>query len=155
MTDNEKNTNYETLIHIQYVRECLDKIIIELLKRGEEHDRTKLQSPEVESFTEWTPKLAGSTYGSPEYQNFLKEMKPALDHHYSKNRHHPEHFKKGIKGMNIVDLVEMLCDWKAATLRHANGDVRRSLKLNKNRFSMDDQLYAILKNSVKLFRGII
>jgi len=40
-----------------------------------------------------TPKLAGSTYGSEEYKAFLGQMKPALDHHYAVNDHHPEHFR--------------------------------------------------------------
>ena len=31
------------------------------------------------------------TYGSDEYKACLTEMKPALDHHYAANRHHPEH----------------------------------------------------------------
>lgn len=30
-------------------------------------------------------------------------------------RHHPQHFRDGVAGMNLVDLVVMLADWKAAT----------------------------------------
>jgi hypothetical protein len=148
LTLEQKATNAETLEHIQHVRTLLNVIAIKLLHRGELHDLSKLREPELSTFTEFTPKLRDSTYGSPEYGRFLTEMKPALDHHYSNNRHHPEFFKAdGINGMNLIDVVEMLCDWKAATMRHANGDLRRSLEINRERFKMSDQLYTILINT--------
>ena len=34
----------------------------------------------------------------------------ALQHHYQKNRHHPEAFERGVDGMTLVDLVEMVCE---------------------------------------------
>lgn len=51
--------------------------------------------------------------------------------------------------MDLLDIVEMLCDWKAATERHNDGDIMKSLEINKNRFNIDDQLFAILENTVK------
>ncbi len=76
-------------------------------------------------------------------------MKVALDHHYAQNRHHPEHYKNGIDDMTLVDLVEMLCDWKAATLKHNDGNILRSLEINSKRFNMSPQVYNILKNTVE------
>ena len=34
----------------------------------------------------------------------------------------------------------MLADWKAATERHADGDLLRSLRLNTERFGLSPQL---------------
>ena len=45
-------------------------------------------------------------------------MGPALQHHYEDNCHHPEHYRNGIHDMNMVDLIEMLCDWRAAIKRY-------------------------------------
>lgn len=98
---------------------------------------------------EFTPKLKGSDYGSEEYKGFLREMKPALDHHYANNRHHPEHFEHGVGGMNLIDVLEMLLDWKAATLRHGTGDIEASPAINKKRFGISDQLASILLNTVR------
>jgi hypothetical protein len=54
--------------------------------------------------------------------------------------------------MTLVDLVEMLCDWKAAGERHADGgDLRRSLDHNAIRFSMADDLVEILNNTAREF----
>jgi len=147
----QKATNFITMSHIDRVRHHINSITINLLKRGEEHDQSKLDTPEVELFTEFTPKLANSTYDSDEYKQFLKDMKPALDHHYARNRHHPEHFKNGVDDMNIVDLIEMLCDWKAATERHNDGNLRKSIEINANRFNLSPQLVKILENSMDLF----
>ena len=133
------------------MQKFLTFMALEIDSRGDIHDKSKLEEPEFEVFCEYTAKLATSTYGSEEYKTFLKEMKPALDHHYQNNRHHPEHFENGIDGMNIIDLIEMLCDWKAATMRHNDGDIRKSIELNTERFNLSPQLKNILLNSVCLF----
>lgn len=148
LTPEEKATNAETWTHIDLVMRLLANAQIELMRRQFTHDRSKLVPPEVSTFTEYTPKLATSTYGSDEYQQFLQEMKPALNHHYQHNRHHPEHFKNGIEDMTLFDLLEMLIDWYAATKRHHDGNIYRSLEINKERFGISDQLFNILSNTV-------
>lgn len=150
----EKATNFDTLCHICMVRKCIDVIIKELLKRAEEHDKSKTEEPELSLFVTHTPKLAGMTYGSEEYMKCLGELKPSLDHHYANNRHHPEHYKNGIKDMTIIDIIEMLCDWKAASTRHANGNLKKSIEHGKERFGMSKELLQILENSVYLFDDI-
>lgn len=151
LTVEERATNFETMLHIQKVNHFLNRIIHELLRRGEAHDRSKLDHPEVALFTEYTPKLAESTYGSEQYEKFRKELGPALVHHYAHNRHHPEHFKSGIDDMNLLDLIEMFCDWKAATLRHNDGNIRKSIEKNADRFHISPQLVRILENTADLF----
>jgi len=139
----------DTLDHIRVVNALLKTCCMELLNRAVVHDSSKLESPEKEMFDEFTPKLATCTYGSTEYKQFLKDLKPALDHHYESNSHHPEHYKNGIEDMDLFDVMEMLMDWKAATTRHNDGDIYRSLEINKERFSISDQLYKILFNTIK------
>lgn len=142
------NQEAETRKHIKMVSDCLGAAIRDLTLRQEQHDATKLESPEREIYEEWTPKLAGCEYGSTEYRDMLSKMKPALDHHYSNNRHHPEHWPNGIAGMTLIDLVEMLCDWQAASRRHATGDVRRSIDINQKRFGYSDEIKQVLLNTV-------
>lgn len=151
LTQEQEATNYHTFRHIERVRNLLNDMIVELLRRGEKHDQSKLASPEVELFTEFTPKLAGCTYGSPEYEGYRKAMGEALAHHYANNRHHPEHFKNGIEDMNLLDLVEMICDWKAASERHNDGNIRKSIEKNADRFRISPQLVCILENTADLF----
>ena len=139
----------DTLEHIYSVKEKLMLIILKLATRAEEHDLSKLSSPEKKVFDEVTPKLRGLEYGSEEYKEQLKEMRIALEHHYANNRHHPEHFENGINDMNLVDVIEMFCDWLAATERHNTGDIIASININQKRFGMSDELANIFKNTVK------
>jgi len=147
----------KTLEHIREVQKQIYTVIYALKDRAKNHDASKLESPERETFDEFTPKLRECTYGSDEYKQFLKSMKPALDHHYANNRHHPEHFKnmqdggkwEPLKQMNLIDIMEMLCDWKAATMRHSDGDILKSIELNQKRFGYSDELKAILLNTIK------
>lgn len=146
----QKACNFETSKHIARVRELLNKIIVELLARGENHDKSKLESPEVEIFTELTPKLANLTFGSEEYKESLKELGPALEHHYANNRHHPEFHKRGIEDMNLIDIIEMLADWKASSELQNNGNLRKSLDINGKRYGLSDQLMSIMENTIDL-----
>ena len=141
----------ETNKHRRFVSILMNKIAKDIMDRADHHDDSKLLPPEKELFDEYTPKLKGCTYGSPEYQEFLNRLKKALDHHYAENRHHPEHFANGINDMNLVDMVELICDWFAATMRHDDGDIYKSLEINKERFHMDAQTAAILKNTVDTY----
>lgn len=154
LTVEQQATNYETMKHIRQVGILLHKVAAELLSRADEHDQSKLASPEVEMFTEMTSKLADCVYGSEEYNEFRKKLDPVLQHHYANNRHHPEHFKNGVNDMNLVDLIEMLCDWKASSTRHNTGNIRKSIEINAPRFGINQQLVSILENTADYLESI-
>jgi len=143
---NYDSTN-DTLAHIQRVGELLYWCACNLMARVDLHDQSKLQEPEKSAYDRLTTRLKGITYGSPEYKASLAELGDALRHHYAVNRHHPEHYANGIDGMSLFDLLEMLCDWKAAGERHADGCIKRSLKVNSERFKISDQLASVLHNT--------
>jgi hypothetical protein len=138
----------ETRKHIARVNELLHHMVKRLLDRGVVHDASKLKEPEAETFDRVTERLSGLEYGSDDYKAMLAEMKPALDHHYAKNRHHPQHFPNGVTDMTLVDVVEMICDWKASSERQNDGNILKSIEHNKERFNMDHQLTQILINTV-------
>jgi hypothetical protein len=146
-----KATNAETWAHIDMVIRSLHMMQTKLGERMLTHDRSKLRAPEVQYFTEHTPKLNSLTFGSAEYAESLKAMQPALIHHYANNRHHPEFHKNGINDMTLVDLMEMLCDWYASSKRQADGNIRKSIEKNRERFGMSDQLIRIFENTAKEF----
>lgn len=137
----------ETQKHIENVRKYIRVFTDKLTTRGVVHDATKLESPEAELFAEYTEQLNGITYGSDEYKAQLEALKPALDHHYAVSQHHPEHFVDGINDMTLIDIVEMFCDWKAATERHTTGNLLKSIEINAERFAMSDQLKKIFMNT--------
>jgi len=141
----------DTLNHINRVRGLMDMVVIELIDRGLYHDQSKLREPEKFVVDEFTPKMKGMIYDSPEYQQCLKEMKSALDYHYAHNRHHPQYFENGVNDMNLIDIVELFCDWLAATQRNPGGDIYKSIEIGKTRFRISDQLSQIFINTIKFF----
>lgn len=141
----------ETLKHVNEVRDNIWTLIKELDQRAQVHDASKFEEPERSVFAANTPKLAVTEYGTPAYEKLLEEVKPAIEHHYAKNTHHPEHWPNGIEDMDLLDLVEMLSDWAAATRRNKNGNIHKSIEHNKERFGMTDQLAKIFTNTVNRY----
>ena len=144
------DSTIDTTLHINRVRFLLGQFAICLLERGSKHDASKLEPPEKAIFDAVGNRLAVITYEGEEYKQSLVELKVALDHHYLHNTHHPEHYPNGIDGMSLLDLVEMLMDWKAASERHPGGmNIARSIEVGSQRFSVGEQLKKILLNTVK------
>jgi len=142
--------NWKTTKHKLQVMKFMLRTCFKLLRRAWVHDFSKYSKNEAPHFA-----AAGDTkkleYNSVDYNKSLKDLEGALDHHYKKNSHHPQHHKNGFRDMQPLDVIEMLCDWKASTLRYKAGDIKDSVKINRERFgySEDDE-----KNFEKFFREI-
>jgi len=145
----EEQSIYDTHKHVQDVAANINKCIINLLHRSNAHDNSKFESPEREIFAAKNFRLKDVEFNSPEYKTLLQEVKPAIDHHYSKNSHHPQFHKNGVEDMDLMDIVEMLCDWSAAVKRNKNGNIRKSIEINAEKYNMPPMLRKILENTVK------
>lgn len=146
----------ETRAHIGRVQHFLGLAISNLAERATRHDRSKLVEPELSAFNIATPKLATLVYGSDEYKQSLRDLGPALEHHFAENDHHPEHFGDlGVNGMSLLSLLEMLCDWRAASerMKQRTDDPAKvstfavGLEHNFERFRIGEQLAAVLRNT--------
>lgn len=137
--------------HIVEVAKNIANLQSELDDRMLTHDASKFGSTEKDLMAVTFPRLAKVEYGSEGYKELLTEVKVALDHHYFHNRHHPEFHEKGIDGMDLIDLCELICDWKSSILKNANGDIFKSIEINTKRFNLSSQLVSILTNTVKRY----
>ena len=147
-----EQVSQELVKHVQLVEFYIRQLACEAMRRGKKHDESKWSEEEYTLFEKYTPKLKNCTYGSDEYKQYLKELTPALDHHYQINRHHPEHhmgYHPGIAGMNLIDIMEMLCDWLAATERHGDGDIFKSIELNQIRFHYSDDIKNVFERTAE------
>lgn len=139
----------ETLIHSQRVGEFLIQFAKQVLDRSWCHDRSKTVEPELDFVNRWQPRFANVPYGSEAWDQ-LRRAQMAEDGqrlHFEANRHHPEHHRNGVDDMTLVDLVELLCDWKAASERSGAGNLPISLAVNTGRYSLSMQLLQILVNT--------
>jgi hypothetical protein len=145
------NVEEDTKRHIERVRSLLCWCASELEVRADLHDASKLRSPEREMYEVWRPKLDSMNINSPEYQEALKQMGEGLTHHYQENRHHPEHFSEGLAGMTLVDVLEMVCDWKAAAERKGQAV---DMEWASRRFGFEAELYCIIENTVEMLAAV-
>lgn len=144
---------HDTEKHQKLVQHYLENMVDELNSRASLHDMSKLQSPEMEGYSNHVLGLHKLTYGSEEYKKELRagDFKEATKHHYEANRHHPEHYENGVRDMDLVDVMEMLADWCAAAKRHDDGNIMRSIEINQKRFNLSDDLIDMFKNTIKNF----
>lgn len=142
--------NWRTTKHKLQVMRFMLRVCFRILKRAWVHDFSKYSRHEAPYFAA-AADTKNIKYDSPEYKESLKQLEVALAHHYERNSHHPQHHENGIKDMHPLDIVEMLCDWKASTLRYKGGDIKESVRLNKARFGYSEEE---AKNFEKFFREI-
>lgn len=147
MDEEKYDSKKDTLEHKRRVAQLMLEFTAKITHRAINHDDSKLKDPEKKYFDIYTPLLKKLTYGSDEYKESLKSLQIALKHHYEKNSHHPEHHKNGLDDMTLFDIFEMFVDWKAATERHEDGDIEKSIEINKERFKISDQLCNIFRNT--------
>jgi len=134
------------------VRTRLHEIIDCLAARSERHDVSKFGAEEKPGYDIISEAMRGKEYGTPEYSAAMGAARQhtavvaAIEHHYAVNDHHPEHWADGIAGMSLLSLTEMIADWKGASERNS---APFSIEYAINRFGIDPQLAAILRNTVK------
>lgn len=131
--------------HKLWVMWYIARACVALVKRGLVHDISKYSRQEAPYFEASLPRMRELEYGSEEYAAAIKSLGPALLHHYEHNAHHPEHWNGNIDEMSPLDLIEMLCDWRAAGKRHKTGNMIQSLDVNRERFQASCFFHDALK----------
>ena len=141
-----QESTLDTLNHIAKVEGYLSLCSDLLRGRAARHDASKLQEPERSGYAGLTQALKGLHYGTPEHRAAFVPFKTIIAHHYEHNSHHPEHYDNGVDGMSLLDVIEMLCDWKAASERTGD-EFATSIHLCVERFRIGKQLATILVNT--------
>ena len=123
-----KSYEQATREHIQHVIDNMNEVTQNLQERAKNHDKSKLEPPEINDYQESAESLVNpEPYGTEAYEQTRQTISPALEHHYRVNSHHPEHYEGGVMDMTLLDMLEMLCDWKAASLRHEDNTFANSM----------------------------
>ena len=143
----EQTVSY-TQEHIYNVRKLLNKFANVLKQKGETHDQSKLEEPEVYVWAamDLEPRYE---YGSYEYYDKLRRFSEVFNHHYKVNSHHPEHFVNPEHEMTLIDMVEMLCDWFAYK---QDIPIREGVELIReqcDRFGFSDTIMSLLTNTYR------
>lgn len=137
----------DTVNHIGLVQAELGVVIQDLIQRALRHDQSKKEEPEKSAIDRVRPRLKELEYGTLEYKELKHEFS---QYHYAANDHHLEHFANGIEGMNLLQIVEMFCDWCAAVKTHRPEDnIFKSIDIICAEHGINDQVKQIFINTAE------
>lgn len=150
------------LLHKWYVAVSLFKIAFRLMGRAIVHDWSKFTLTEMKHVI---PHLPGPGVGFQDlaYQEYLAKAQVAIDHHLKHNSHHPHHFPEtyistdppqrlgGYRDMSMLDLIEMVVDWRASARRKiGGGNLQQSFVYCQQLYQIDEQTMKFLKTLAPL-----
>lgn len=118
---------------------------------SETHDSSKLEEPEYIPYVKrkWLEKVyEGTKFG--DYQNMDQDVKDAIYHHVTTNKHHPEYWSPDYKGFDTKNpchvnnmpedyVIEMICDWKSMGDEQGNSIMDWFKKTDGSRWIWDDK----------------
>jgi len=143
MLTEETKTTITIIRHINLVQRFMNRIAQALEKRALIHDQSKFSEDEFGGFVQINRIAREHKYGSPEYKESLKQV-DAVEKHYSRNSHHPEYHPGGVGDMSLFDIIEMVCDWKAAAETYSQSTLEESLPIQVERFKLTpEQVYLV------------
>ena len=133
--------------HIFYVQNAIKQFTNELDRRALLHDESKFREDELKGYLRFEDMPEGLEYGSTKYKaamSKIMENNDCFDLHSKRNSHHPEFHNKPAD-MTLLDIIEMVCDWRGAHIAYGNkGDWMSSTKHNISRYEFTDaQKWAI------------
>lgn len=147
MTDTEQRGYHLVAAHLRGVQSWMRHVVTLWVARMVTHDQSKYSTPELPLIHE-KARLDSLPFNTPEYHAALAKIKEAVKAHYECNAHHPEHYPDGVLDMSLLDLLEMICDWRVAA--EMNGtELTESFDSCVERFKIPPDLRRILLNTYR------
>ena len=140
--------------HISRVRKHINTFVQLLLKRAINHDRSKLEEPELSWWKEMD-KEPRYPYCSEEYKQKIKRWDKVFKHHYKYNIHHPEHYDYGVSEMTLVDIVEMMCDWLGYKDTITISEALKVCDEQMKRYNISDDVRQIIFNTLLRYYSLM
>ena len=146
----ETKTLVTILNHQRQVSILLRQFARMLENRADLHDLSKLSLDEFGGYVEVNRVARQFPYGSPEYKASLKDNK-VIELHFSRNRHHPEHHPGGVNEMSLIDFIEMVIDWIAASRTYGTTEWEKVIKTQQERFGLTECQLSVIGLLLELF----
>lgn len=148
MESDDKDFLKSNIIHRYYVNFFLSKTVQAIMLRAALHDVSKYSDSEFPGFRAATYYVYGP-WGKENIPDAVKEkLQESIDLHHKNNDHHPEYFPYGIEDMDLIQLLELAVDWKAAMIRHGNVDIDENIRVGQKKFGYPDFFAKILKTTL-------
>jgi len=148
MTQIQKiQTSFWIIRHKVYVFFFILKACRALIVRGLKHDLSKFSKEEFEYVYILSTKGGGVKFGSKQYYSLVDSIMPAKLAHSSRNSHHPEYYDGKIERMTHLDIIEMQCDWAAASKR-SGGSLSNSMIINSKKYNISSLMQQKLRKDM-------
>lgn len=131
--------------HIMTVQSLVRRLAYQLMLRADTHDLSKFAPDEFGGMIEIDRIADEQGLNSPAYMEALSGG--AIQLHQSRHPHHPEYHSRGIEDMSLLDIVEMVCDWKAANQLRGHPAWGESVQMMADRLNLSSE-YLFLINLI-------
>lgn len=155
-----EHKTYQTIKkHRKQVGSYLKSIIENIGDRAHAHDISKFMEDELNGFSYFERMDPSLKYGSPEYKEAFKKIehhvREAIILHHSRNDHHPE-YHNNVQDMNFLQIIEMVCDWKAASETYSDsGSFMRSVEIGMGKYDFSDPQIWLINQVADFLEGQI
>ena len=141
MTDQAQMQTLLTITeHREEVADALYALADAISRRARIHDRDKLKGKNFRDYVEVSKIGRTHPFGSEAYAEAMKPHKAeggVVDRHFKANPHHPEFYDIPKVQMNFLDIIEMVCDWRAAARTYGTGRLSESVAYQKQNMDLD------------------
>lgn len=131
--------------HITEVRRAILRVRHDLESRAEAHDLSKWSPEEFPGFTRINATARQHPYGSEEYKASIRAEKPTVKRHQEGNSHHPEAHEPFLYEMGWLDLIEMVCDWWAASQTYGTTPWPEVLQRQRERWKWSPEQWWLIE----------
>lgn len=125
------------------VQSLVRRISYRLMSRADVHDLSKFSPDELGGMIAIDRIADEKGLNSPEYMAALSG--PAIQLHHSRHSHHPEYHQNGIRSMSLLDLIEMVCDWKAANQLRGHPEWNESVNMMTERLNLPGEYLLLIQ----------
>lgn len=134
----------ETKKHIEQVQQCLKDICSKLQLRSYDHDMSRYRRPGSLKFREVYSELKETEGNDEIHLSILEKLRILREKYFKTCRYCPESHDNNVSEMNLVDLLELLSDWKADS-----SDLKKTIIENQKKYKYTDELMNVLLNTAK------
>jgi len=137
--------------HQHRVRGELNNVILDFVKRSQEHDMDKLLDERVANvYEEHFTTLKTIEFGTEEYYNYERKNFASAHEIHAQNRHHFYSFRNTTTKPNLSDLIEAMIDIRSS-MEQYNGNFtdEEVLEVLKKKGILDVSLEEYILNSLK------
>jgi len=137
--------------HQGRVKNEMNNVILDFVKRSQEHDMDKLLDPKVASvYEEHFTTLKKIDFGTPEYIAYERKNFASAHEIHAQNRHHFYSFRNTTTEPNLSDLIEAIIDIRSS-MEQYNGEFTEEqvLEVLRKKGILDINLEDYILNTLK------